>query len=536
VETQSEPASAFLTLYEVLFMKKNYHAEYQNLVTVYSDFRQFQKPIVKNGVPDYSPAAMKRQARDLKKYQKRLAAINISCWPVAKQVDYHLVRAQMNGLEFNHRIMRPWFRDPAFYVAISFQFGPKMHGTISSWHLREPEKYQDELCQQFRAVPLILEQARENLTEGCSDLATLGIRSKQREAAIMKQVIAKLSADNSVLLPEAKNALKAINEFRLWLEQNRAQMDAPSGIGIKNYNWHLKHVQLVPYDWHDMLVLSQREYRRAIAFLKLTEHRNRNRPELVPAAAGEDITSLFRRARRDLWRYLNAGDILTPPDYMKPRTAGKAAGKAEDHQGKRDYFVNVLHRDPLPLIPHDVVGHTPDMIRRSRDRRPIRGTHPLYFIDSFRAEGLATGIEEILMMSGMLDKRPRSIELTYNLVAHRAARSISDLKMHSNEFSLKQAFEHNVKDTPYGWVLPDSTMMWHDVELYLRQPSYGTSYTIGSTQMQQLIADYAITTGKKFTLKKCLDRFLKLGMIPITLARWEMTGRDDEMKQLVDAV
>ena len=511
-------------------MKKISSPEFQSLVSLFNDFHQFQKPVLKDGVPDYSLRAMKRQQRELKTWQKHLAAIDISDWPVARQVDYHLVRAQMNGLEFDHRVMRPWFRDPAFYVVISFQFGPKMHGAVSAWHLQNPAKYQDELASQFRAIPVILEQARENLTEAGGDLTMLGIRSKKREAAIMEQCIATLSADNSPLLADARTALKAINAFRSWLEQNRKNMDAPSGIGIENYSWHLKHVQLVPYDWHDMLTISRREYQRAITMMKLTEHRNRKLPPMEPVSAGADITRLFNKARKELWQFLNDGDVLTPPAYMKP---GKA-GKADDHHGKRDYFVNVLHRDPLPLIPHDVVGHTPDAIRVSRDRRPIRGNFSLYFIDACRAEGLATGIEEILMMSGMLDKRPRSKELTYNLIAHRAARSISDLKMHSNEFSLKQAFEHNVKDTPYGWVLPDSAMMWHDVELYLRQPSYGTSYTIGSVQLQQLIADYALTKGKQFTLKKCLDRFLGLGMIPITLGRWEMTGRDDEVKKLME--
>ena len=214
---------------------------------------------------------------------------------------------------------------------------------------------------------------------------------------------------------------------------------------------------------------------------------------------------------------------------MKPRPQGAC----KDHRGPRDYFINVLHRDPLPLIPHDVVGHTPDEIRQSRDRRPIRGRDLLYYIAAFRAEGLATGIEEILLLSGMLDKRPRSRELTYNLLAHRAARSISDLKMHSNEFTLAEGFRYNVEQTPYRWVRDDSGMMWHDMELYLRQPSYGTSYTVGSVQLQQIMADVAAARGKRFVLKRFMDRFLGLGMIPITLARWELTGQDDEIRALL---
>jgi hypothetical protein len=277
------------------------------------------------------------------------------------------------------------------------------------------------------------------------------------------------------------------------------------------------------------LTLSEREYRRGVAMMKLEEHRNRKLPAMIPESSVEGLTRLGQRARRELWKYLQEAEVLTPPDYMKPKWK---FGRSGPHRGKRDYFDNILHRDPLPLIPHDVVGHTPDGVRVERDRRPIRGGWPLYFLASFRSEGFATGIEEILMMTGMLDRRPRSRELTYILVAHRAARAISDLKMHSNEFTFEEAFRYNVEKTPYGWQRPNSRVMWGDVELYLRQPSYGTAYTIGATQLQELIADRAMQQGARFNLRSFMDRFLSLGVVPITLARWEMTGLDDEVKKL----
>lgn len=56
-------------------------------------------------MPDYTAAAMDRQYRELGEYQRRLAAIDVSGWPVSQQVDYHLVRAEMNGLEANQSSM-----------------------------------------------------------------------------------------------------------------------------------------------------------------------------------------------------------------------------------------------------------------------------------------------------------------------------------------------------------------------------------------------------------------------------------------------
>ena len=116
------------------------------------------------------------------------------------------------------------------------------------------------------------------------------------------------------------------------------------------------------------------------------------------------------------------------------------------------------------------------------DNRSIRGVQfhgdmerRYLFIDAFRNEGLATGMEEILMHAGMLDKRPRSREITYMLRIFRAVRAIADLKMHSNQLSFREAAGFCAEWTPYGWTRADSDLIWGDLELYLCQPAYGIS-------------------------------------------------------------
>ena len=104
---------------------------YDDLVALFKEFREFQKPQVVNGVPDYTPAAMKAQRLGLDKLMKRLAAIDIQAWPIPQKVDYMLVRAEMNGLDFDHRILKPWTKDPAWYIVVEFQFGQKMVDPIN---------------------------------------------------------------------------------------------------------------------------------------------------------------------------------------------------------------------------------------------------------------------------------------------------------------------------------------------------------------------------------------------------------------------
>ena len=79
---------------------------YDDLLTLFEDWRSFQKPTLAGGVPDYTPAAMAAQRRALAGYRKRLAAIDSTGWPVPQKVDYQVVRAEMNGLDFDHRVLR----------------------------------------------------------------------------------------------------------------------------------------------------------------------------------------------------------------------------------------------------------------------------------------------------------------------------------------------------------------------------------------------------------------------------------------------
>ncbi|NIM91430.1 MAG: DUF885 family protein [Candidatus Aminicenantes bacterium] len=502
--------------------------DYEDLVLLFREFREFQKPKVIDGVPDYTPEAMNKQGNKIKDFQSRLASIDARGWPISQQVDYYLVRAEMNGLEFDHRVLRPWFRDPAFYVPLTFQFGPKMHG---SFHLPQLPLSQERipwLKTKLKAIPKILEQAKGNLKEGAVDLAMLGIRSKEREIALMDEYIPRLREHHLDLVPSAEKALEALKDFKSWLETNKNMMTAPAGIGIENYNWYLKNVQLLPYTWEELLAISQREYERALACMKLEEHRNRHLPPLIPVSTAEDYIKLFNSSQSFLYDFLKTQEILTVTDTFQLRPV-----RSWRRGSVRDYFAQIQDRDPLPLMPHDFVGHSPDAIRHRLDERPIRGTDRIYFIDGIRAEALATGMEEILMHTGLLDGRSRSRELAYNLLAFRAARAISDLRMHSLELSLMEGFQFNIDKTPFGWLPEDSRTMWHDIELYLRQPTYGVGYLIGSVQLQKLLADRGDQLGEEFKLKAFMDEFLAAGMIPLSLIRWEMTGLDDEIQKIL---
>ncbi len=502
---------------------------YDDLVALFKEFREFQKPKVTDGVPDYTPAAMKVQRLGLDKLMKRLAAIDIKAWPISQKVDYMLVRAEMNGLDFDHRVLKPWAKDPAWYIVVEFQFGQKMYDPINLPRGPLNAERIPALKAKLKAVPAILEQAKKNLTGPTADLVMLGIRSKQREAGMLREFAKGIASSQPDLVPDVERAIQAVDDFRGWLEQNQSRWKGPSGIGIANYDWYLKNVQLLPYSWEELMAISQREYDRAMAMIRLEQHKNRALPPFKLVSSSEEYAKIFNESQKFLRNFLVNEDVMTVPDWL---TLDPIKGFYYNFKGVPDYFAQIQLRDSLPLQPHDFVGHNPDAYRQRQDKRPIRGTERLYFIDGTRAEALAAGSEEILMHLGLLDQRPRARELTYNLLGFRAARSMSDLWIHSNQLTFQQGYDYNIDKTPYHWLPADSPTMWHDLELYLRQPTYGVGYLIGSLQLQKLISDRGIQLEEKFVLKDLMDSFYASGMVPIALIRWEITGLDDEILKM----
>ena len=67
----------------------------------------------------------------------------------------------------------------------------------------------------------------------------------------------------------------------------------------------------------------------------------------------------------------------------------------------------------------------------------------------------------------------------------------------------------------------------------LRIPGWHMGMVLGKIQIMKLFRDRAKQLGDEFKLNQFLDEFLATGFIPISLVRWEMTGLDDEIKELV---
>ena len=516
-----------LTMFFIAFFL-NVGSAQDDLITIFNEFKEFDNLNNLNAF-DFSPSAIQDRQHTLKLFQQRLAQIDVESMPVAGQIDYHLVRATMNGLDFQFRVFRPWARDPGFYDT-------KLYGS-RLYRAKFPltGDQVEELREKLHAIPEILRRAPEYLTEPVGEYAVLAIRWKnEEEIPVFKDLTARLADHHPDLLPEAEKALKAVIDYRDWLDESKDTMGGRIGVGKENYTWWLKNVRLLPYTWEECMAITQREFDRSYTFLKLEEHRNRNLPELTPVASEEEYHQKWNAGEQYLLDFLEREEILTVPENFVP-VGRQAWSENFERQGSQPGFFPMCEdRDPFGQLCHEFTGHHYDGLRLEQDKRPIRSSRLNYRVSQVRSEGFATWIEETLLNAGLYDSLPRGRgkEITYIMANYRAVRARGDLKLHGNEYSLLQTVEHDSEWSPYGWASKGDPLIWDHMQQVSRFPGSDLSYIIGKVQIDKLLSDRAHQLGKDFNLHDFIDDFFDSGNIPIALIRWEMTGFDDEIIKL----
>jgi len=517
---------------------------YDQLVELFNSWRNFQSPVLKEGVPDYTISAMQQQHDELKSWQQKLQNFDTTGWPVKHQVDWYIIYAEMNGLDFDHRVLRTWERDPAFYKTlwmdrsdVPAHEGPTHSAILELWKYQFPltNENAEKLIRELRVIAPLNEQAKINLTGNARDLWIAGIRDIKTQRGDLESMLSLPGvSDQKDLVAAIDEAMKSTDNLVTWLEKESASKTGPSGIGKENYSWYLKNVHLVPLTWEDEVILLKRELARAWTALKLEEHRNRNLPELKAVDTPEAFAALTERSAKSLLNFLENDEIVTVKEYFEPAL--------REHLGsyvpaeKRNFFIITLHHDPRPLYSHFYHWFELAQMDNEPHTSEIRKGPLLYNIFDSRNEGTATAVEEMFMQAGLYNDDPRVKEIVYIMIAQRAARGLGSLYAHANEMTMEEAGKIHSEYTPRGWMKTEKELLLFEQHLYLRQPGYGTSYITGKYLLEGAMAEFAKMKEMQqqpFKVKEFFDQLNAIGCIPISLGHWEMTGDKSVLHEAV---
>jgi len=526
-----------ILLFLLFFTSLQSQSNYNSLQNLFIEWRKFENPPLLNGAPDYTKKQFNKRKSVFNKLQKKLNNIDTTNWSKSKQVDWQIIEAEMNGYDFNFRVLKSWIRDPAFYQTIwMYQSdvpaheGPVNHALLEFWQYTFPlnKQAKEKFHRELALIPAFLEQAKQNLTGNARDLWVAGINNLRDQTKYLNTIEKTLNEyqdkkKDKNIFEALQNAKVANNKFIRWLESEAPTKNGPSGIGKENYTWYQQNVHRVPLTWEEEVQLLQRELDRAWSSLKLEEERNKKLPLMKSADTPDEFKVLTDNAVKKMMRFLSENDIMYIKDNMEPAL--------REHMGKyvpkddRNFFSIGLHYDPLPLYSH--LYHWFDLaeVRDNPHKNLIRRGPPLYNMYDSKNEGIATAVEEMFMHAGLYEDNPRSREIVWIMLAQRAARGLGSLYAHANMMTMAEAGQVHVKWTPRGWMEREPHLLQFEQHLYLRQPGYGTCYITGKYLIENLMTEYAekLETEKKvFTLKEFLNAFNNAGNIPVELIRQEL--------------
>lgn len=524
-----------------------------DLVELFGLWRGFEQPPPLEGapgyVPDYRAATSARRLAELASWERRLAAIDTTGWSIADRVDWHLVRAEMNGMRYNLSVLQPFARDPAYYASVRTaesdtpaEEGPTIHGAIRLWRYPIwPRTVLDSispmtavetaaLTTALRGVPPLLRQARVNLAaSNARDLWVGGVRAFEEQEQALSTLLSRIPGTDAELRAAAVAARLATADFATWLSEEAPNRTGPSGIGEVQYTWYLRNVLLVPMSWGDEVTLMRRELARGHASLRFEENRNRNLPPMPVAETPESYAAMQERAIAKWIAFVRRENIGTPEPWME-RALRERMPRFSPPES-RNFFMQATQRDPIPLWTHLYHWWDNARIRYAPHERSIRRAPLLYNVWMSRAEGMATVMEEWMMHAGLYDDSPRSRELVWIMLITRAARGLGNLYAHTNVLTMEGAGDIHVTWTPRGWMRRDP-LLGFEQHLYLRQPGYGTAYVTGGRLLEETVAQRARQLGDAFTIRRFLDEVNAAGMIPVSLLHWELTGDDRMVREL----
>ena len=536
-------------------------ASREDLTRIFLAAQDLRQPVIVEGIPDFSTAAVEGQKAELGKLRARLDGLDPAHWPMPDKVDYLIVRSELDMLDYGFHVYRATSRNPAFYLSSISSFGMLSGAVLSGLGrlVQQPPPFPQaraaRILAHMRSIPAILEQAKRNLTEptremarwALRDLADAGVGSQAFADGLRAHFPAELAGELDAAAAEMEAALES---YRQWIGNRLPDMAGARPIGRETYDWILRRIWLLPFDAEDVLRLGEQEFARYLALTSFEESRNRGLPPLRGTKTTAEYAARTEAEAESIRSFLQEKRALDIPDYVGPyrrtrmppyiqafslwaalsgyQAPGNGVVKysvPEDHPYTGTYWESIMRIDPSTNIFHDgIPGHHLQGIVSGRHPSPIRSGRR----DRFKSEGWSTYWEETAMQLGYYDRRPRSRELIYNFLRLRAMRVIVDVKMALGEMNVDEAVAALM-------TIPlDERIASEEALDFLAAPTGGIVYLIGKLQIERLLAERRQQLGAGFELGGFHNDLVAAAWAPIELTRWEMTGNGENVQRMLD--
>jgi hypothetical protein len=360
-------------------------------------------------------------------------------------------------------------------------------------------------------------------------------------------------------------AVTAIAQTKAHIDAHVAQWPENFAMGRQAYDRMLREEQLLPFDSRDLERMGNDELAHGWAeeawVNSLSQLRNlplgaQGGGGLAPG--GPALTDYYRERIAELSRFVVEHDVITlpawlgtirvepTPEFLQPTSPGAsmlpprlfsenangyyfitpstsfedAAARLDMNQDfDRDRIWQAAAHEAMPghFLQMSVAKRHPDFIRKIQQ------------CNAFQV-GWAYYGEEMLLQLGLYGNDPDARLSVARWERVRGARAIVDPKLHSGEWTFRQAADFYARESGFTQQAADEA-----VAGIVTTPGYLIAHTVGRLQLEQLLAVYLQRTGAHGSLHDFHDRLLSYGSVPFAIVGPELLADLDKAASAVRA-
>ena len=297
------------------------------LIKLAEEFHAFRSPLFRprtwrpthevTGVPDY--AAVKReQLAGLPKFRERLRALEPKGWPVHDQVDYLVLRSEMDDVYFEQASCAKSRPIRATTSSRRSTASP----TSSRARCRTAPRPPTRSSRAFERTGPILAQGPKTivLADAAPELAKMGLRNVEdirgKYAAGVKLFEPHFPASHRARLKTAADkAARDLESYGKWISSNLGQMKGKPNVGKQNMEWYFKRVNLNPWSIAETQAMGEFEKNRFLRSIEIEEKKNAGLKELTMPTTQEWI-EWFRLTYLQTKYFLKEQDLISFHPYI----------------------------------------------------------------------------------------------------------------------------------------------------------------------------------------------------------------------------
>ncbi len=540
-------------------------AALHKLANDYYNWRNENSPIASSSrglhtwddkLPDFSPAKIAEEARHVHALLEKVRAMKIDTWPKDDQIDAILFRSQLEGVDFQNRVLKFERNNPLLYAdecaEAIFSLLKKEYDT--------PRKRALSATARLKAMPAMLKQGLANLQNPVKLYAQLAIQSARSIDPLLKDSLMALDVglapnEHEEFIKARDAALAAEHSYADELEKRMPKMVDFAPMGEANYNYYLKHVLLLPLDAREVETIGRAELARYRALEALLPDPKLADPD--PARSGNNpsdqasFLKAYESRETEIINFLKEHKLVTIPDYLgpfqirqlpeafKPTSPGGFMNPPgvydKDPTGfyfiptynpqSKNFYIRAAIEEPRPILGHEgIPGHFLQLSIANHLTDEIRRQHE----DGVFVEGWALYGEEMLSRTGLYPNNSPGQGQVLHLARYRSARIGVDVNLHTGKWTFDQAVKYFMDA---GGL--DKEAATGEAAGAASNPHQKISYIIGKWQIMNLLGRYKDRQGDNFRLGQFHDDLIKNGSLPVSIIEWVLLDDDSSIKKVM---